>query len=153
MKPCSIGQSIIPFVLAYCSLAACGADPTTSDPTSTIPSGTGIASVAPSLKPGVDRAIFLPDLFSGYHPSAEDLDTAGKSCSSSADCATSDGEVVFTCSRPYHGQSQCQGVFPPGADVFPGVSPSCVYYSCPAGYVCAAEAQTRSVTCLPDNSK
>ena len=107
-----------------------------------------VASVAPLLKAGVDPAIFLPTLVVGYHPTAEELATSGHSCATDADCATTDGVVVFHCSTPYYGQAQCQGQFPPGDQVEPGVTPSCLYYECPAGYECESEAESSSVTCL-----
>ena len=102
----------------------------------------------PILKPGVDPSIFLPVVVAGYHPTAEELATTGKACSSDADCATSGGQVVFHCSTPYYGQAQCQGAFPPGDQIVPGVAPSCAYYECPAGYQCETEVETHSVTCL-----
>src|SRR5512138_1910237 len=91
-------------------LSACTNDPTTQI-TTVDDAGTVAASVAPILRPGVDPALFLPHLVTGYHPTAEELATSGKSCSSDADCATSGGQVVFHCSTPYYGQAQCQGVF------------------------------------------
>ncbi len=105
------------------------------------------ASVAPTLKVGVDPTSFLPRLVVGYHPTAEEVATSGKVCSTDADCATT-GQVVFHCSTPYYGQAQCQGVFPPGDQVEPGVAPSCVYYDCPADSECETEPESRSVTCL-----
>lgn len=108
----------------------------------------GRVSPAPALKPGVDPAMFLP-LVAGYNPSAEELATSGKGCASDADCATSSGQIVFRCSTPYYGHAQCQGTFPPGEKVTPGVVPSCAYYDCPAGYECATDATSLSVTCLP----
>jgi hypothetical protein len=107
-------------------------------------------SVAPTLRAGIDPSIFLPTLVVGYHPTAEELATSGKACSGEADCATSGGQVVFHCSTPYYGQAQCQGVFPAGDQVQPGVTPSCAYYECPTGFECEAGAETHSVTCLED---
>jgi hypothetical protein len=125
-----------------------GPDVVPASPTSGIATDAGTASVPPILKPGVDPSIFLPVVVAGYHPTAEELATSGKACSSDADCATSGGQVVFHCSTPYYGQAQCQGVFPPGDQVLPGTTPSCVYYDCPAGYQCETELETHSVTCL-----
>jgi len=119
-----------------------------SDSTPTTASDAGSVSVPPILKAGVDPTIFLPVLVAGYHPTAEELATSGKACTSDADCATSGGQVVFHCSTPYYGQAQCQGVFPPGDQIVAGVAPSCVYYECPAGYQCETELETHSVTCL-----
>jgi hypothetical protein len=56
--------------------------------------------------------------------------------------------VVFRCSRPYYGQAQCQGAFPPGDQVVPGVTPSCVYYDCPTDFECEAEPESHSVACI-----
>ena len=108
----------------------------------------GRASVPPILKAGVDPSIFLPTLVLGYHPTAEELATSSKACSTAADCATSGGQVVFHCSVPYYGQAQCQGVFPAGDQVVAGTLPSCVYYDCPVGYQCETELESHSVTCL-----
>ncbi len=134
-------------VLLALFLTACTTDPTTQI-TAVDDAGTLAASVAPILRAGVDPALFLPRLVAGYHPTAEELATSGKACTSDADCATTGGQVVFHCSTPYYGQAQCQGVFPPGDQVIPGEAPSCVYYECPAGYECEAEAESRSIACI-----
>jgi hypothetical protein len=174
MKTFSIEQSAVITVLVFGSLAACGSNSSglgvgdapdggagantsapnvpPTDPTPTTVPDAGGASVPPILKPGVDPTIFLPVLVTGYHPTAEELATSGKACSSVADCATGGGQVVFHCSTPYYGQAQCQGVFPPGDQILPGVAPSCVYYECPAGYQCETELETHSVTCLAGQS-
>ncbi len=136
--------------LLGCLLGACGGASDAAD-TSSADGGApdaARASVAPTLKAGVDPAIFLPTVVAGYHPTAEELATSGKSCASDADCKTSGGQVVFHCSTPYYGQAQCQGAFPPGDQVVPGVTPSCAYYDCPADYECEAEPSTHAVACL-----
>jgi hypothetical protein len=130
--------------------AACGGDPSMSSSTTPDAGAGARASVAPTLKVGVDPSIFLPRLVQGYHPTAEELATSGKACATDGDCATSGGQVVFHCSTPYYGQAQCQGVFPAGDQVEPGVAPSCIYYDCPAGYECETEIESASVTCLED---
>jgi hypothetical protein len=175
MRTSSIDQFTMVALLVFGSLSACGSDSTglsendlpdggvgvdtagpiyvlPNDPTSTVASDAGGVSVPPILKAGVDPTIFLPVLVAGYHPTAEELATSGKACSSDADCATSGGQVVFHCSTPYYGQAQCQGVFPPGDQILPGVAPSCVYYECPSGYQCETEVETHSVTCLAGQS-
>jgi hypothetical protein len=152
MDACLVKQSILFIGLACGFLAACDANTTglSSDDSSNV---AGITSTAPTLKPGVDSAIFLPVLVAGYHPNAEELATAGKACSSAADCATGEGQVVFHCSAPNHGQAQCQGVFPAGDSVVPGVAPSCAYYDCDSGYACNANAETHSVACVSARNK
>jgi hypothetical protein len=171
MKSSPIKQSVVVAVFICGSLVACGSDPTglgdnsvpdggtgvdptastsippVDQPSAAAPDG-GVASVPPILKAGVDPTIFLPVLVAGYHPTPEELATSGKACSSDADCSTSGGQVLFHCSTPYYGQAQCQGVFPPGDQIVPGVAPSCVYYECPSGYQCETEVETHSVTCL-----
>lgn len=133
--------------------SACGAD-ALSTTTTDLTGDAGVrASVAPLLKAGVDPAIFLPKLVAGYHPTAAELAISGQSCASDADCVAGDGQVVFHCSTPYYGQAQCQGAFPPGDQIQPGVTPSCVYYDCPADYECEAEAESHSVTCLISQHK
>jgi hypothetical protein len=171
MKTSPTRQSITIALLASSALAACSTDSAglTSNPapdgsaaldviavSASLPPGSvsdaGRASVTPILRVGVDPSIFLPVVVAGYHPTAEELATSGKACSSLADCATSGGQVVFHCSTPYYGQAQCQGVFPAGDQTVPGVAPSCAYYECPAGYQCETEAETHSVTCLAGQS-
>jgi hypothetical protein len=139
------------------ALAACATDPAadlTADADAAVAGGdAGVrASVPPILVTGVDPAIFLPTLVQGYHPTPQELATSGKSCASESDCASS-GQVVFHCSTPYYGQAQCQGAFPPGDQIIPPIATtSCVYYTCPAGYECEAEAETHSVSCIEDQS-
>jgi hypothetical protein len=176
MNASPIQRSIVPSLLASVLLAGCGATSTRLGPDNALDAGgpgldvnasspdsasvsspdttptslpdATVASVPPILNSGVDPSIFLPQLVVGYHPTPEELATSGRACASDADCATSGGQVVFHCSTPYYGQAQCQGTFPPGDQVVPGVTPSCAYYSCPVGYECGAEPQTHSVTCV-----
>ena len=109
---------------------------------------TAQVALPPTLKAGVDPSIFLPVSAVGYHPTAGEAATSGQACASDVDCATSDGQVVFHCSLPYYGHAQCQGAFPLGYPVTPGVTPSCAYYDCPAAYQCEADARSHSLACL-----
>ena len=167
MSSFSIRQWAVLAIAGFVSLAGCGVNSAglgSSDPpdggTSLDPGKQSVGaflasspdaarvSPAPTLKPGVDPSIFLPKPVGGYHPTAEETMTSGKACASDADCATGGGQVVFHCSTPYLGHAQCQGTFPLGDQVVPGVSPSCAYYDCPAGYDCATDTMSHSVTCF-----
>ncbi len=163
MNGFSVGRRVVLVMVGLVPLAGCEVNstglasdggvgheagvPSTGAPSASSPDAAR-ATPAPAFKPGVDPAIFLPQLVIGYQPTAQELATSGKACVSDADCATTGGLVVFHCSTPYYGHAQCQGAFPPGDKVVPGVAPSCAYYDCPAGYQCATDAKSHSVTCL-----